>query len=380
MRETGTQISHNPSSNAKLGNGIARVPEMLAAGINVGLGHDAAECNNSRDLFEVMKFASLIHRASRVDPSLQQAPDVVRMATRNGSAALGHETGRAHGRQEGGRDPGRPAEPDVHAAATPRARRTCTRTWCSRPTAAPCTPRSSTARSSTHDRQFTTIDEPKVLREANVAFRDVLGPDGRSLLSANGRTLVLGDPIVALGERGADPRRRADRRGPRRSSRRVRAPSWRRAVRSTACSDRPTHFVMPGFINCHYHSELAIGPGLYQFIFERANVFIQAATGDIEEEDLYTGVLWGLVNAIKGGQTADGRHVLRPPGHARLRLRAGAPRLRGRRHAHRVRAREPRPEHLRPRAERAVPRAPAGRARRRRSGVRRWATRGRSTT
>src|SRR4051795_12873774 len=93
MRETGTQISHNPSSNAKLGNGIARVPEMLAAGINVGLGHDAAECNNSRDLFEVMKFASLMHRASRVDPSLQQAPDVVRMATRNGSDALGHQTG-----------------------------------------------------------------------------------------------------------------------------------------------------------------------------------------------------------------------------------------------------------------------------------------------
>ena len=65
-----------------------------------------------------------------------------------------------------------------------------------------------------------------------------------------------------------------------------------------------SHFVMPGFINCHYHSELAIGPGLYQFIFERANVFIQAATGDIEEEDLHTGVLWGLVNAIKGGQTS----------------------------------------------------------------------------
>src|SRR5215472_9019947 len=94
MRETGTQISHNPTSNAKLGNGIARVPEMLAAGINVGIGHDAAECNNSRDLFEVMKFASLMHRASRVDASLQQPPDVVRMATRNGADALGHETGR----------------------------------------------------------------------------------------------------------------------------------------------------------------------------------------------------------------------------------------------------------------------------------------------
>ena len=93
MRETGTQISHNPSSNAKLGNGIARLPEMLAAGINVGLGHDAAECNNSRDAFQTMKFASLIHRASRVDASLQQAPDVLRMATRNGSAALRHDTG-----------------------------------------------------------------------------------------------------------------------------------------------------------------------------------------------------------------------------------------------------------------------------------------------
>ena len=40
MRETGTQISHNPSSNAKLGNGIARIPEILAAGINVGIGSE----------------------------------------------------------------------------------------------------------------------------------------------------------------------------------------------------------------------------------------------------------------------------------------------------------------------------------------------------
>ena len=93
MRETSTQVSHNPSSNAKLGNGIARLPEMLHAGLNVGLGHDAAECNNSLDMFQVMKFASLMHRAARVDSSLQQAPDVLRMATRNGAAALGHETG-----------------------------------------------------------------------------------------------------------------------------------------------------------------------------------------------------------------------------------------------------------------------------------------------
>src|SRR5215469_18373162 len=64
------------------------------------------------------------------------------------------------------------------------------------------------------------------------------------------------------------------------------------------------HFVMPGFVNCHYHSELAIGPGLYQHIFEKANVHIQGAVGPIAEQDLYTGVLWGLITAIRGGQTA----------------------------------------------------------------------------
>lgn len=93
MAETGTHISHNPSSNAKLGNGVARVPEMLAAGINVGLGHDAVECNNSADMFEVMKWASLIHRAHRADASLMPAGDVLRMATNAGAKALGHETG-----------------------------------------------------------------------------------------------------------------------------------------------------------------------------------------------------------------------------------------------------------------------------------------------
>ncbi|OBZ94505.1 chlorohydrolase [Pararhizobium polonicum] len=93
MAETGTHISHNPNSNAKLGNGIARVPEMIAAGINVGLGHDAVECNNSADMFEVMKYASLLQRASRIDASLMPAKDVLRMATNNGAKALGHETG-----------------------------------------------------------------------------------------------------------------------------------------------------------------------------------------------------------------------------------------------------------------------------------------------
>jgi len=94
LAETGAHVSHNPSSNAKLGNGIARVPEMLRSGINVGLGHDACECNNSADMFEVMKFASLVHRAKWSDASLMPAETVLRMATNSGARALGHETGR----------------------------------------------------------------------------------------------------------------------------------------------------------------------------------------------------------------------------------------------------------------------------------------------
>jgi hypothetical protein len=116
MRETGTQISHNPSSNAKLGNGIARLPEMLAAGLNVGLGHDAAECNNSLDMFEVMKFASLMHRAARVDASLQQAPDVLEAGDPQRGGRPRPRDRPAERGPQGGRDPGRHPQRHVHAA------------------------------------------------------------------------------------------------------------------------------------------------------------------------------------------------------------------------------------------------------------------------
>jgi 5-methylthioadenosine/S-adenosylhomocysteine deaminase len=173
MRETGTQISHNPSSNAKLGNGIARLPEILGAGINVGIGHDAAECNNSRDLFEVMKFASLMHRASRVDASLQQAPDVVRMATRNGADALGHETGRLA--------PGRKADVILvnlkSQMFTPLMPGNADHLFSHLVFAANGSCVDTTivyGKIVMEDRRLTMVDEQKVLREANDAFRRVL--------------------------------------------------------------------------------------------------------------------------------------------------------------------------------------------------------------
>jgi 5-methylthioadenosine/S-adenosylhomocysteine deaminase len=173
MRETHTQISHNPSSNAKLGNGVARLPEMLAAGLNVGLGHDAAECNNSRDMFEVMKFASLMHRAVRVDASLQQAPDVVRMATRNGNRGLGIDAGELTAGKKADvilvdtrSQMFTPLMPDnkdhVFSHLVFAANGSCVDTVIV------------DGQVVYADREFTTIDEDEVLREANRAFRETL--------------------------------------------------------------------------------------------------------------------------------------------------------------------------------------------------------------
>ena len=173
MRETGTQIAHNPSSNAKLGNGIARVPEMLAAGINVGLGHDAAESTNNCDMFEVMKFASLMHRAARVDASLQQAPDVLWMATRNGAAALGHETGQLTA--------GRKADVTLvdtrNVMFTPLAQGNAEQLYSHLVFAANGSAVDTTivdGRVLMRGRKLLTLDEQEILRQANAAFQRVL--------------------------------------------------------------------------------------------------------------------------------------------------------------------------------------------------------------
>jgi 5-methylthioadenosine/S-adenosylhomocysteine deaminase len=95
VADTGTSIAHCPVSNAKLASGVAPVPEMLAAGVTVGLGTDGPVCNNSLSLFEEMKFASLIQKATRLDATAMPADQILRMATINGARALGldHEIG-----------------------------------------------------------------------------------------------------------------------------------------------------------------------------------------------------------------------------------------------------------------------------------------------
>ncbi|RDW66021.1 hypothetical protein BP6252_09656 [Coleophoma cylindrospora] len=95
LHRTGTSVAHNPTANAKLADGIAAVPQMLARGINVALGTDGAPCSNTYDLFRDMHMAGVIHKGVTQDCNVLSAEQVLEMATINGAKALGleHETG-----------------------------------------------------------------------------------------------------------------------------------------------------------------------------------------------------------------------------------------------------------------------------------------------
>jgi cytosine/adenosine deaminase-related metal-dependent hydrolase len=84
----GAHVCHCPSSNLKLASGICPVPELIAAGVAVAIGADGAPCNNNLDGFLELRLAALLHK-HRSGPRTLPAPEVVRMATMGGAAALG---------------------------------------------------------------------------------------------------------------------------------------------------------------------------------------------------------------------------------------------------------------------------------------------------
>ena len=85
----GCKISHNPASNMKLASGVAPVPDMLKAGITVGLGTDGCASNNNLDMIKEMSTAAKLHKVARLDSTVMNAQTVVRMATIEGAKALG---------------------------------------------------------------------------------------------------------------------------------------------------------------------------------------------------------------------------------------------------------------------------------------------------
>jgi 5-methylthioadenosine/S-adenosylhomocysteine deaminase len=90
LAATGTHVAHCPSSNMKLGSGVAPVAGMLERGISVSLGADGAPCNNRLDMFTEMRTAALLQKVSR-GADVLPASIVLRMATLGGARALGLE-------------------------------------------------------------------------------------------------------------------------------------------------------------------------------------------------------------------------------------------------------------------------------------------------
>ena len=88
LANTRTNVAHCPSSNLKLGSGIAEITRMLDAGISVSLGADGAACNNRLDMFTEMRSMALLQKAMH-GPQVIPAGQALRMATIDGAKALG---------------------------------------------------------------------------------------------------------------------------------------------------------------------------------------------------------------------------------------------------------------------------------------------------
>ena len=84
-------LIHNPKSNMKLGSGIAPIASLLKKGVTVGIGTDGAASNNVLDMFEEMRFASLLQKVSLEDPTALPAYATLKMGTSIGAQAVGLE-------------------------------------------------------------------------------------------------------------------------------------------------------------------------------------------------------------------------------------------------------------------------------------------------
>ncbi|MDQ6418190.1 amidohydrolase [Paenibacillus sp. LHD-117] len=88
LAERGVSVSHNPVSNLKLASGVARLPELLRAGVKVSLGTDSAASNNNLDLFQEITMAALLHKGISGDPTVIPASEALKLGTSLGAAAI----------------------------------------------------------------------------------------------------------------------------------------------------------------------------------------------------------------------------------------------------------------------------------------------------
>jgi 5-methylthioadenosine/S-adenosylhomocysteine deaminase len=88
LKELQAGVAHNPTSNLKLGSGVAPVTKMLELGLMVGIGTDGAASNNDLDMFEEMRLAAVLAKGVTTDPTALPARQALAMATRLGARAM----------------------------------------------------------------------------------------------------------------------------------------------------------------------------------------------------------------------------------------------------------------------------------------------------
>jgi 5-methylthioadenosine/S-adenosylhomocysteine deaminase len=93
MGGKGAALAYCPSSNMFLGDGITRIPEMLRAGLRIGLGTDGGCTNNRLSVFEEMRMTSLLQRVRLLDGTALSADTAFAMGTRTGAEMLGLDAG-----------------------------------------------------------------------------------------------------------------------------------------------------------------------------------------------------------------------------------------------------------------------------------------------
>ena len=90
VASSGTGIAHCPTSNARLGSGVAPIPAAIAAGVKVSMGVDGPSCNEASDMLGEARMAWLIHRAVH-GPHATTVENILHAATRSGALNLGFE-------------------------------------------------------------------------------------------------------------------------------------------------------------------------------------------------------------------------------------------------------------------------------------------------
>lgn len=88
MAQTGTGIAHCPTSNCRLGSGVAKVPEMARAGMKVSLGVDGSASSESASMMNELMLSWLLHR-SQSGPAATTLPEVLSWGTKGGAEVLG---------------------------------------------------------------------------------------------------------------------------------------------------------------------------------------------------------------------------------------------------------------------------------------------------